>query len=93
MAIKSANNPSARGRFKVITGIRLPWTVFADLDDLAEFVRSVPHTWQRIASSLTLVPQVGHSFVGFEGVSKLIISFPSAILWALALGLADYTRK
>jgi hypothetical protein len=93
MAMKSANNPNARGRLTVITGIRLPCTEFAALDDLAGFVRSVPHTWQRGASSLTLVPQVGHNFVGFEGVSKLIIGLPSKIRSVFALGLADYTRK
>lgn len=80
MAIKSANNPRARGRLSVITGMRLACMEFAERDDLAGLVKSVPQTWQRRASSLTLVPHVGHNLVGFEGVSKLIICLTRAFL-------------
>ena len=37
-------------------------------------LKVVPHTKQRGASSRTLVPQVGQTLVGFEGLSKLISS-------------------
>jgi hypothetical protein len=66
IAIKSASKPKAIGKFNVITGIRLPRLIWAGLEEL---LKSLPQTRQRGASSLTRVPHVGQSFVGFEGVS------------------------
>ncbi len=71
MAMNSASSPRAVGRLSVITGRRVPWIALAGLDGRSGFNRSVPHTRQRTASSLSLVPQVGHSFVGFDGVSGI----------------------
>ena len=72
MAMNRAIKPRAMGRFSVMTGMRPPWTALAGLEDLLELVRSVPQTRQRGASSLNRVPQVGHNFVGFDGISELI---------------------
>ena len=80
MAINSASNPNAAGKFNVITGIRLVRFIWAGLADLLELLKSLPHTRQRAASSFTRVPQVGHNFVGLDGVSGLIISYHQAIL-------------
>jgi hypothetical protein len=52
--------------------MRLPWTFPVLRFDFSMPVKSLPQTRQRVASSLTRVPQVGHNFVGFEGVSDVI---------------------
>lgn len=69
MISTNAMIPSATGRLRVISGIRVPWI------DLLFFAFSVvvilvPHTGQREAFSLKRVPQVGQSLVGL--VSGLI---------------------
>lgn len=90
MAINRASNPKATGKFNVITGIRFPRLIWAGLEEL---LKSLPQTRQREASSLTRVPQVGQSFVGFEGVSRLInylLLDRSTLNWPR---LGDYTRK
>lgn len=71
MAMKRANRPKAMGKFRVMTGMRLLRLIWAGL---LELLKSLPHTRQRVASSFTRVPQVGHNFVGFDGVSELIRS-------------------
>lgn len=72
MPRKRANNIRATGKLNVISGIRLPCTAFVFCKDFSPPVRLLPHTRQRVASSLTRVPQVGQSFVGFEGISEVI---------------------
>ena len=67
------NKPSAVGRLSVTAGRRLPWSFFVDLEGLSGLLRSVPHTRQRAASWLNLVPHVGHILVGLDGISGLII--------------------
>src|SRR4030067_2759518 len=69
---KRANNTRATGKLNVISGIRLPCVAFVFCEDFSPPVRLLPQTRQRMASSLTRVPQVGQSFVGFEGVSEVI---------------------
>ena len=69
---KRANKIKAIGKLNVIWGMRLPW-IFLDLPVACSVPdKSVPHTRQREASSLTRVPQVGQSLVGFEGDSEVI---------------------
>ena len=73
---KSAKKPNAAGRLNVTAGIRLPCTAdWAGRFVFSLLVRSVPHTKQRVASSLTRVPQVGQSLVGVEDFSGLISFF------------------
>jgi hypothetical protein len=72
MLKKSAKSPRAIGRLNVISGIRLPWISFTGREGFSPPARSLPQTRQRVASSLTRVPHVGHSFVGFEGISEVI---------------------
>jgi hypothetical protein len=72
----TAKTPTAAGKLKVTTGIRLACTDFSTF--LAAFgsgfaLNSVPHTRQRIALSLKRVPQVGQIFVLLELVSRLIL--------------------
>ena len=67
-----ASNANAIGRLNVTWGMRLPWTALSLRAGLSIPLKSLPHTKQRAASSLTRVPQVGHNFVGFEGVSAVI---------------------
>ena len=73
--ITIARMPTAAGKLKVTTGMRLACT------DLSTFfaafgsgraLNSVPHTRQRVAFSLKRVPQVGQTFVLLEVVSRLI---------------------
>jgi hypothetical protein len=52
--------------------MRLPWTALVFPSDFSVLVKSLPQTRQRLASSLTRVPQVGHNFVGFDGISDVI---------------------
>ena len=68
--------PTAAGKLKVTTGMRLACTDFSTF--FAAFgsglaVNSVPHTRQRVALSLRRVPQVGQTFVLEELVSRLIL--------------------
>jgi hypothetical protein len=67
-----ANKPIAAGRDKVIEGIRLPSTTLDDCEAFSVIVRSAPQTRQRVASSFTRVPQVGHNFMGDVFVSGVI---------------------
>jgi hypothetical protein len=62
MMMKRARNPSAAGSESVKEGMRLPWTVLIDFVS-AEGVISAPHTRQRVAVSLSRVPQVGQILV------------------------------
>jgi hypothetical protein len=55
--------------------MRLPWTALVFPSDFSVPDKSLPQTRQRLASSLTRVPQVGHNFVGFEGISDVISLF------------------
>ena len=71
IAKKIANRMIAKGRLMVICGIRLPRTAFPWTSADIPLVNSEPHTKQRVASSLTLVPHVGHSFVFFGEVSVI----------------------
>ena len=58
------SKPIITGRLRVTVGMRGPVTDWSDLPfDLAEGVRDRPQTWQRVALSLTRVPQVGQTFV------------------------------
>lgn len=75
MTTTAARMPTAAGRLKVISGMRLAWI------DLSTFltafgsgleVNSAPHTRQRVAFSLKRVPQVGQIFVFDEVVSGFI---------------------
>src|SRR5574341_197588 len=67
------NSPIIAGKLRVTSGKRLPCTAaLAGLEGLSAVASSVPHTRQRVASSLKRVPQVGHSFVVFEVISGLI---------------------
>ena len=73
--ITTARIPTAAGRLKVTTGIRLACTDFSTFFTAfnSGFApNSVPHTRQRIALSLKRVPQVGQTFVLLELVSRLI---------------------
>jgi hypothetical protein len=70
----NANKPNARGRLRVNSGIRLPWTGFGvTLDDVPP--KSVPQTTHLAAFSLTRVPQVGHIFVELLSLSGVIVFF------------------
>jgi hypothetical protein len=67
--------PTAAGKLKVTTGMRLACTDFSTF--LAALgsgfaVNSVPHTRQRVAFSLRRVPQVGQIFV-LEGLVSMLI--------------------
>ncbi|HBY08913.1 MAG TPA: hypothetical protein DEH22_14470 [Chloroflexi bacterium] len=54
----------ATGKLKVTCGIRLPRTALAETPPVSLLLlSSAPQTRQRVASSLTRVPQVGHNFV------------------------------
>ncbi len=71
MPRNNANKPIAAGRLKDIEGILLPWTTLAAWAVFSIFARSAPHTRQRVASSFTRDPHVGHNLVGdvlFSGV-------------------------
>jgi len=72
IARKRANKPMADGRLRDITGIRLPWMALVAFLGIPAALRSAPQTRQRVASSLTRVPQVGHNLVGVGVVSGLI---------------------
>lgn len=90
--ISTARMPTAAGRLKVTSGMRLACT------DLSAFfttlasgrgVNSVPHTRQRVALSLKRVPHVGHIFVLFEVGAGLIGAeiiplnvFANFLLWS-----------
>jgi hypothetical protein len=70
----NASRPMAPGRLNVMDGIRLPWTTMPACTTFSVLVRSAPQTRQRVASSFTRVPQVGHTLVGdvfFSGVILL----------------------
>jgi hypothetical protein len=74
--ITTARIPTAAGKLKVTTGMRLACTDFSTF--FAAFgsgfaVNSVPQTRQRAAFSLRRVPQVGQIFVLVELVSRLIL--------------------
>jgi hypothetical protein len=74
--ITTARMPTAAGKLKVTTGMRLACTDFSTF--FAAFgsglaVNSVPQTRQRVAFSLNRVPQVGQTFVLEELVSRLIL--------------------
>ena len=68
-----ASKPIAAGKLNVMDGIRLPCTTLADWSTFSKFARSAPQTKQRVASSFTLVPQVGQIFVGVVFVSGVIM--------------------
>src|SRR5512139_917100 len=74
MVRNKANSPSAAGKPRVISGIRLPCTALVGRRGFSAVgtANSVPHTRQRAASMLTRVPQVGQIFVGVEGLSTVI---------------------
>ena len=73
MAMNRMNSPNMAGRFRVISGKRLPCTTaLAGLEGLSLVASSVPHTRQRVASWLKRVPHVGHNFVDLEVISGLI---------------------
>jgi oxygen-independent coproporphyrinogen III oxidase len=55
--------------------MRLPWTAFAVRAVFSVADKSVPHTRQRAASTLTRVPHVGHILVCLDGFSGLIWFF------------------
>jgi oxygen-independent coproporphyrinogen-3 oxidase len=64
--------------------MRDPWTVFAaDFDPAAGF-RTVPQTWQRVAFSLSRVPQVGHSRAFCDVAGFVVIGY-----WVIC---SDYGR-
>ena len=68
-----ASKPRAAGRLTVIVGIRLPWTALEDVAS-APPLTSVPQTRQRVASSGSFVPQVGHSSIDFAPDSSIILA-------------------
>ena len=73
--ITIARMPTAAGRLKVTTGMRLACTdlsTFFAAFGSGRVLNSVPHTRQRIAFSLKRVPQVGQTFVLLEVDSGLI---------------------
>ncbi len=82
---KSAKKPSTAGKLSVISGMRDPWTDLADWALRLDF-NSLPHTRQRVALSLSLVPQVGHNFVLDVNLSVVIIFL------GIYPGLRHYTR-
>ena len=63
MAKNKASKMIATGTLSVICGIRLPRTALAGAATSLVLLSSAPQTRQRVASSLTRVPQVGHNFV------------------------------
>ena len=74
--ITTARMPTAAGKLKVTTGMRLACTDFSTF--FAAFgsglaVNSVPQTRQRVELSLRRVPQVGQIFVLVELDSRLIL--------------------
>jgi hypothetical protein len=74
--ITTVRIPSAAGKLKVTTGIRLACTDFSTFFAALGSgfaVNSVPQTRQRVAFSLKRVPQVGQIFVLVELVSRLIL--------------------
>ena len=73
ITMKSKNKPKIAGKLNVIWGIRLPWTALDGLEGFSLLANSVPHTRQRAASSLCRVPQVGHTIVGLDFLSKVIM--------------------
>ena len=75
MMITIASTPTAAGRLKRISGMRLARTDFSAF--LTTFgsgraLNSVPQTRQRAAFSLRRVPQVGQTFVLLEEGSRVI---------------------
>ena len=74
MVKNRAKRPKAAGKPRVTSGIRLPWTARSARRERSLSLRFEPHTRQRVASALTRVPHVGHSFEGVDGVSVLIDS-------------------
>ena len=80
-----ASNANAIGRLKVTWGMRLPCTALSLRAGFSIPLKSLPHTRQRAASSLTRVPQVGHNFVGFDGVSDVIGTILPRVAWQRGL--------
>ena len=73
--ITIARIPTAAGRLRLITGMRLACTdlsTFFTTFGSGRALNSVPHTRQRVAFSLRRVPQVGQTFVLLEAGSGLI---------------------
>ena len=81
----NASNVNAIGRLKVTWGMRLPCTALSLRAGFSIPLKSLPHTRQRAASSLTRVPQVGHNFVGFDGVSDVISTILPGVTWQRGL--------
>jgi hypothetical protein len=76
MMITTARIPTAAGKLKVTTGMRLACTDFSTFFAALGSgfaVNSVPQTRQRDAFSLRRVPQVGQIFVLVELDSRLIL--------------------
>jgi hypothetical protein len=67
-------NPMAKGRLRVTSGKCPPWSGLLAAAGAALPVNVRPHTRQRVAVSLILVPQVGHTLVDVIG-SGLIFYF------------------
>jgi len=65
--------------------MRLPCTVFDLREGFSVPDKSLPQTRQRVASSLTLVPHVGHNFVGLDGISDVIGSIMPGFPWQRGL--------
>jgi hypothetical protein len=76
-ATNNANNPRAAGRLNVTSGMRVPWTDLA-ARALADGLKSLPQTWQRLAFSAIRDPHVEHILVGDEGLVVVIVIF---IVW------------
>ena len=72
MATNSASKPRAAGKLSVISGIRAPCTGLA-LRAPAAGLKSLPHTWQRLAFSLTRDPHIGQILVGEEELDVVIV--------------------
>lgn len=76
MVRNRASNPMTAGKLRVILGIRLPRSgLSVSSEALESAVSSLPHTRQRVAFSLSWVPQVGHSFLLFAEFSTAIVYF------------------
>jgi hypothetical protein len=73
MKSKITSKARAKGKLMVISGMRGPCTPL-DFIGVAAGVNVLPHTRQRVAFSLSLVPQVGQTFV-FWVVDSGLISF------------------
>ena len=86
-ARNKASRPMATGKLRVISGIRLPRMGLLAWPAPSPFLaNSLPHTRQRVASSLRRVPQVGQSLVevGFSVVIRLIRVCSRFELWLFA---------